>query len=154
MRLLFGPAGPERDGRPSGEWVDLSAMIQGPVRLERAPDPIADIVADLVRRFDPGGYVLHCPLPGCGWELLVPRMELDPTPLDIDVRERSYTLYVEGVPRDAVEDELAGHIDWHASTSETQPAPAPGEDWPEGWLWPDEPWHVSRSGRMRWRNEP
>jgi hypothetical protein len=110
--------------------VDLSAMIAGPVRLERQPDPIADVVADLVRRFDPGGYVLTCPVAGCGWELLVPRMELDPTPLDVDLDGSGYTVYVEGVPREAVEDELAGHIDWHASTCETDTEPPEDEEAP------------------------
>jgi hypothetical protein len=100
-----------------GEYVRLrDAMQQQP---EPWQDRIIETVADLVRRFDPGGYLLTCPVAGCRWELLVPRMELDPTPLDVDPQDRSMIMYVEGVPRENVELELAEHIDWHATTTET-----------------------------------
>lgn len=34
---------------------------------------------------------------------------------------------------------LRVHLDEHAAHSETTPEPAPGEAWPAGWRWPDEP---------------
>lgn len=114
MRLLrFGTNGPEREPGVAGEYVRLRDVAL------RQPDPIADTVADLVRRYDPGGYVLDCPVAGCGWQLLVPRMELDPTVLDVDPGGAGFTVYAEGVPREDVERELAGHVDWHACSTET-----------------------------------
>ena len=89
-------------------------MYREPER--RQPDPIADLVDDLVRRFDPGGYRLQCPVAGCGWGLHVPRMELDPLEL-LDGDE--YVTHVEAVPREDVELVLSAHISWHAALTET-----------------------------------
>jgi hypothetical protein len=115
MRAVqFGPGGPERvPGLLSGEYVRLSAAH---AEALRQPDPITDLVADLVRRFDPGGYQLQCPVAGCGWHLHVPRMELDPLEL-LDGDE--YVTHVEAVPREDVELVLSAHVHWHAALTET-----------------------------------
>jgi len=129
--LRFGPARPEREPRSIGEWMDLYVGI----RSERQPDPIADTVAELVRRFDPGGYLLTCPVAGCRWELVIPRMELDPMPLDVDPDGTGYTVYVEGVPREEVELRLAEHIDGHATDGAPPPVQPPGweqQEWCDG----------------------
>jgi hypothetical protein len=81
-----------------------------------------------VRKFDPGGYELQCPVLGCGWRLFVPRMELDPEPLEEETEH--WVVDVEGVPREDLELVLRGHIDWHAHLTETgatdvPPAPVP-----------------------------
>jgi hypothetical protein len=111
-----------RDAIPrlmSGEWVTYT-------------DPLQRAVDDLVRKFDPGGYELQCPVLGCGWRLFVPRLELDPEPLDVSTfgAPDSYITHVEGVPREDLELVLRGHIDWHAALTETgatdvPPAPVP-----------------------------
>lgn len=117
--VVLGPHGePVRRPGLTGDWVDLAGAIERTAHVV-PPDPLEQVVADLVRRFDPGGYVLSCPLEGCGWELLVPRMELDPEPLDVDTVDRSYVVYVEGVPREDLEQRLGEHIDAHATSCET-----------------------------------
>jgi hypothetical protein len=116
--VRMGPAGPERVPRPvqRGEYVRLSAAHAEALRPE--PNPLQRMVDDLVRRYDPGGYQLQCPVSGCGWHLLVPRMELDPVG-DVDYDGSGYLVYAEGVPREDVELVLRTHVDWHAVLSET-----------------------------------
>lgn len=116
--VLRGPGVP-RLNPGGGEYVRLTTSAPA---LELQPDPIADLVANLVRRFDPGGYQLQCPVAGCTWHLLVPRMELDPLELlDGD----QYVTHVEGVPREDVELVLSAHVHWHAALTETDVRDAP-----------------------------
>jgi hypothetical protein len=113
---LAGQGPPQRlHSPPPGEWVTYT-------------DPLQRAVDDLVRKFDPGGYELQCPIRGCDWRLFVPRMELDPEPLEEETGH--WVVDVQGVPREDLELVLRGHIDWHAHLTETgaadvPPAPVP-----------------------------
>jgi hypothetical protein len=100
-----------------------------PQRPEPWQDALSRMVADLVRRFDPGGYSLQCPVPGCGAHWHVPRMELDPLEL-LDGDE--YVTHVEAVPREDVELVLRTHVDRHAVLTETDVRDAP-DPWPPRW---------------------
>lgn len=121
--VVWGPGGPVVQPGRTGDVV----RFVRPAQLERQPDPIRDLVADLVRRFDPGGYSLQCPVAGCGWHLHVPRMELDPEPVELDLEGFDhYAVHAEGVPREDVELVLSAHVHWHAAMTETA---TPGMEW-------------------------
>lgn len=83
------------------------------------------LVDELIRRFDPGGYQLQCPLSGCGWHLYAPRLELDPEPLSISPDGDHYVINAEGVPREDVELVLRIYVDLHAALTETGVAGVP-----------------------------
>lgn len=113
---------PDRLGR-----VRLADLMGPRQELEASADPLRKVVDRLVHQYDPGGYRLSCPVAGCRWTLDVPRMELDPEPLD--PVSGDYVVRAEGVPREDVELVLRTHLDWHAVLSETgaQDVPLPAE---------------------------
>lgn len=77
---------------------------------------VDDMVRDLTRAVDPGGYRLLCPITGCGWELDVPAAE---TVHDLDRAAGRYVLRVVGAGREQVERAVGAHMDWHAEQTET-----------------------------------
>jgi hypothetical protein len=137
-------------GRP-GEWITYMGdpmQFQGPLppapqmpHLLKGPESLTTeasnsfrrVVDDLLRCYDPGGYRLLCPVAGCRWQLDVPRMELDPEPLE--QATGNYVVHAEGVPREDVERALAAHIDWHATLTETGAQDAPLPSPPEWTRW-------------------
>jgi hypothetical protein len=117
---------------------------------------VTDLVADLTRRYDPGGYRLTCPVAGCRWVLDVPRLELDPEPLDVDVQDRSYTIYAEGVPREELEQTLAAHLDRHATDGAPPPILPPTweeQEWCDGGTCEHPECLESASVEAAWREE-
>jgi hypothetical protein len=126
----------------SGEYARLYCGPAGHATPHRAcelqrpePNPITQAISDLIRRFDPGGYRLSCPVAGCRWILDVPRMEMDPEPLDVGAGD--WVVDVRGVPREDLEATLTDHLELHAQLAETgaEDAPLPlrpcscGEAW-------------------------
>lgn len=119
--LRWSPSGPEHVPGRNGEYVRL--VTSAPL-LEVDTGPLQRVVDDLVRRFDPGGYQLQCPVAGCGAHWFVPRMELDPLePLDRITGD--YVVHAEGVPREDLELVLGAHLNWHAVMTETDVHTAP-----------------------------
>lgn len=118
-------------GLPLGEYVRLTQ--ERPQDIPRWPDELQRVVDDLVRQYDPGGYQLQCPVAGCTWHLLIPRMELDPEPLD--VAGEDYVVRAEGVPRADVDLVLGSHIDLHAVCTETGAENVPLAPAPEWARW-------------------
>jgi hypothetical protein len=91
-----------------------------------------DVVRDLTRVIDPGGYRLDCPVTGCWWELAVPAAVISQQP-DTD----RYVFVARGVGRQQLERTLAAHLDWHAELTETGvDRDAVEQLEPEGWRTP------------------
>jgi hypothetical protein len=86
--------------------------------LPTAPvlNTVDDMVRDLTRAVDPGGYRLHCPVRGCTWELDIPAADVEH---DLDPAAGRYIIRTTGVSREALERVLGQHLDWHAELTET-----------------------------------
>ncbi len=125
---------------PLLRWLTKGTQMDGNARPVRPADveqqyvhllPTApllttmdDLVRDLTRAVDPGGYALHCPVAGCTWELQVPAAELEQ---DLDHRAGRYVIRAVGFGQEQLERAVGAHMDWHAEQTETDVHAGPDE---------------------------